>query len=89
MSSVSKAPVERSSQAAPTVSPDRSPSGARASSQAGRAASSKVSSVTVPGVTSRTTSRRTAGALRFFASSGVSICSAMATRKPRRISRAR
>ena len=84
--SVSKAPVETSSQAAPTA--PASP-GASASSHAGRAASSSASSVTVPGVTSRTTSRRRVGALRFLASSGVSICSQIATRKPRRISRAR
>jgi len=83
-------PVETSSQAAPTrSSPPLGPSGTTASSQEGRDPSSSASSVTVAGVTTRTTSRRTAGARRALACSGVSICSQTATRKPRRISRAR
>ncbi len=52
-----------------------------------RRASSSASSVSVPGVTSRTTARATtAFEPRFRASAGSSICSAMATRKPLRIS---
>ncbi len=44
---------------------------------------SNLSSVMVPGVTSRTTSRRTTDfEPRFFASAGSSICSQTATRNP-------
>ena len=54
------------------------------------AASSSVSSVSVPGVTSRTTSRRTTLlSPRFFASAGSSSCSQTATRWPSAISRCR
>ena len=53
-------------------------------------ASSSPSSVIVPGVTTRTISRRTTALEpRFFASAGSSICSQTATRKPCLISRAR
>ena len=80
---VSNSPVETSSQAAP--SPAAPP--ASASSKLRRPPSSKASSVIVPGVISRTTARRI-GALP-VRSFGFSICSATATRKPRRISRPR
>ena len=75
-------PVEMSTQASAASS--------RTSDQAARKlwrrASSRLSSVSVPGVTSRTTSRATTDfEPRFFASAGSSICSAMATRKPLRI----
>ena len=75
--SVQTMPVEMSSQAAPRRSP---PPSARASSQEGRPPSSRESSVTVPGVTMRTTSRRMVLALRALACSGVSIWSQSATR---------
>ncbi len=53
-------------------------------------ASSRPSSVRVPGVTTRTTSRRTTDLEpRFLASAGFSICSQTATLKPARISLAR
>ena len=52
-----------------------------------RRASSRLSSVSVPGVTSRTTSRLTTDfAPRLRASAGSSICSQTATRNPLRIS---
>ena len=52
--------------------------------------SSRASSVNVPAVTTRMIARfTTALEPRFFASAGLSICSAMATRKPPLISRAR
>ena len=80
---VSNRPVETSSRAAPIVVW----SCARASSRLGRAASSSASSVSVPGVIRRTTARRIGALLvRVF---GFSICSATATRKPRRIGSAR
>ena len=53
-------------------------------------ASSRPSSVSVPGVTTRTTSRWTTDfEPRFLASAGFSICSQTATLKPARISLAR
>ena len=53
-------------------------------------ASSKPSSVRVPGVTTRVTSRWTTDLEpRFLASAGFSICSQTATLKPARISLAR
>ena len=76
------------SAAARARAPPASPS---ATSQFAALASSNVSSVSVPAVTSRTIARLT-GALpppRFFACSGVSVCSAIATRWPALISRAR
>ena len=79
--SVQTMPVEMSSQAAPRRSPPWAPPpSARASSQEGRPPSSRESSVTVPGVTTRTTSRRMVLALRALACSGVSIWSQSATR---------
>ena len=55
-----------------------------------RRASSRLSSVSVPGVTSRTTSRATTALdPRLRASAGSSVCSAMATRNPLRIRVAR
>jgi hypothetical protein len=63
---------------------------ATAASRLAPRASSRVSSVRVPGVTTRTMSRATMDLEpRFFASAGVSIWSQMATRCPARISRAR
>ena len=60
---------------------------AKAARKLCRRASSSDSSVSVPGVTSRTTSRFTTDFdPRFLASAGSSNCSAMATRKPLRIS---
>ena len=68
-----------------------SPTFATAASQLAAAGASNASSVSVPGVTSRTIARFTKAfdprALR--ASAGLSICSAIATRCPARISRAR
>ena len=62
---------------------------ATAASRLAPRASSRDSSVRVPGVTTRTMSRRTtAFDPRFLASDGSSICSQMATLKPWRISRA-
>ncbi len=77
------APVEMSTQAS-APSPRTSQKAAR---KLCRRASRRLSSVSVPGVTSRTTSRFTTDFdPRFFASAGSSICSAMATRNPLRIS---
>ena len=60
---------------------------AAAASRLAPRASRRLSSVRVPGVTTRTMSRRTTALEpRFLASAGSSICSAMATRKPLRIS---
>ena len=78
-----KSPVEISTQA----SAEASRICANAARKLCRRASSKLSSVSVPGVTRRTTSRFTTDLLpRFFASAGLSICSQTATRKPFRIS---
>ena len=83
----SNRPVEMSAAAIAHSSPARP----IAASQLADADSSNVSSVRVPGVTSRTIARSTSAldprALR--ASAGLSVCSAMATRWPARISRAR
>ena len=56
-----------------------------------RRGSSSASSVNVPAVTKRTMSRATSAfePPRFLAASGLSTCSAIATRQPARISRAR
>jgi hypothetical protein len=63
---------------------------ATAASRLAPRASSRPSSVSVPGVTTRTTSRRTIDLPpRFLASAGSSICSQTATRWPARISLAR
>ena len=76
-------PVEISTQA----SAASSRTSAQAAKKLCRRASSKLSSVSVPGVTNRTTSRRTTDFdPRFLASAGSSSCSAIATRKPLRIS---
>ena len=81
-----KAPVERSSQARPAASLVP----ASAASQLERLGSSRAVSVMVPGVTMRTMARATTDLLpRFLASAGSSTCSAMATRWPARIRRAR
>ena len=84
----SNRPVEMSAAAMPH-SP--APAVATAASQLADAGASRVSSVKVPGVTSRMIARSTKAleprALR--ASAGLSICSAMATRWPALISRAR
>ena len=62
-----------------------------AASTLARRGSSRASSVKVPAVTNRTMSRATSAfdPPRRFASSGVSTCSAIATRQPALISRAR
>jgi len=83
----SNRPVEMSAVAIAHSSPARP----IAASQFAAADSSKVSSVNVPGVTSRMMARSTSAleprALR--ASAGLSVCSAIATRCPPLISRAR
>ena len=85
--SVANAPVEMSTRARPS-SPRRWPP-RRPDSCCGRA-SSRPSSVSVPGVTMRTTSRRTSVLPpRRRASAGSSSCSQIATLKPLRISRCR
>ena len=76
-----KRPPARSSHA----SPKRSPSRNAAASSESRRSSSRASSVTVPGVTTRTTCRST-GPLDF---DGSPICSQIATDSPLRTSRAR
>jgi hypothetical protein len=83
----SNRPVEMSAAAMPHSSPDL----ATAASQLAEAGASKVSSVSVPGVTRRTIARSTSAfdPRAFLASVGLSICSAMATRWPPLISRAR
>ena len=86
-------PVEMSQLAMPMV-PRTS---AKATSRLARRGSSKASSVSVPAVTNRTMSRFTKALLtglpsalaRAFDSSGVSTCSAIATRHPALINRAR
>ena len=82
-SAVVNSPVDRSSSAAPRPCavdrPGQSPRGAPA-----RAPRDSLASVSVPGETTRTTSRRTRP-LAFF---GSSTCSQMATRKPLRTRRA-
>ena len=79
-----KAPVEISRLATPKRQPPSAPrTRAMAAKALARAGSSSASSVMVPGVTSRTTSRLTTDlAPRFFASAGSSICSQTATRWP-------
>jgi len=80
-------PVEMSQAATPT-SPRTSQ---QAASTLARRGSSRASSVSVPAVTKRTMSRATSALEppRFFASSGLSTCSAIATRHPALIRRAR
>ncbi len=87
MRRTANSPVETSAHASPTAP---SAGGETAASQAEARASSRPSSVTVPGVTRRTISRRTTDLPpRFLASLGSSVCSQTATRKPDAIRRAR
>ena len=83
VSATRNAPVEMSIQAsakACSAPPFTRPSAIRKLDSDG---ASSLSSVMVPGVTSRTTSRRTTDLPpRFFASAGSSICSQTATRNP-------
>ena len=82
----STSPVE-SSTLATAATPARTATAAR---RLEPRASSRPSSVRVPGVTTRTRSRRTTDFdPRFLASAGFSICSQTATLKPARISLAR
>ena len=82
----SSRPVEMSAAAMPHLSPTF----ATATSQLAERESSKASSVSVPAVTTRTIARVTTDlAPRFLASAGLSVCSAMATRWPALMSRAR
>ncbi len=82
----STSPVESSALATAAMPPRT----AMAARRLAPRASSRPSSVRVPGVTMRTTSRRTTDlAPRLRASAGSSICSQTATLKPARISLAR
>ena len=84
LSSVAKAPVEMSTQASPSCGPTI-PTATR---KLLRPAGSRASSVSVPGVTIRTTPRRTSVLPpRLRACAGSSSCSQIATLKPLRISR--
>ncbi len=86
ISRLSTSPVDSSTVATAAWPPRR----AIAASRLAPRASSRPSSVRVPGVTMRTTSRATIDLdPRFLASAGLSICSQTATLKPARISLAR
>ena len=82
------APVDISAQATAQSAFGALPRQAKAAIKLCALASRRLSSFSVPAVTSRTTSRRTTDfEPRFLASAGSSVCSHMATRKPALIRR--